>query len=350
MSKKSLKDISWLVDEPTYRADEALSFSSISKFYREGFSKLDQLFDKEESQALSFGSMVDCLMTEGEEEFNKRYFVCTIPLISDDYKLVVTAIKEELGNIHSSLYDIPSGTIVSYLDRFGIYQNNWKVETKADKIREGANTYYKMMIKAGDKEIVSTEMAQDAKDCAEAFKTSEATEFFFREDNPFDGIERLHQLKFKGEYNGVKLRCMIDLLVVDHNKKIIYIKDVKTTGDQEYQFAKSFMKWQYWMQAQIYTYILKQNLAKDEYFKDFKVLDFGFLVINKTNKIPLNWVFNQANCENDLVIEGKTRNVYLPNWRQYAVDLDCYLKLRPKTPKNISPIKENSITEALKEW
>ena len=47
--RKSLKDISWLVDEPTYRADEALSFSSISKFYREGFSKLDQLFEKEES-------------------------------------------------------------------------------------------------------------------------------------------------------------------------------------------------------------------------------------------------------------------------------------------------------------
>ena len=178
MSKKSLKDISWLVDEPTYRADEALSFSSISKFYREGFSKLDQLFDKEESQALSFGSMVDCLMTEGEEEFNKRYFVCTIPLISDDYKLVVTAIKEELGNVHSSLYDIPSATIVSYLDRFCIYQNNWKVDTKADKIRGGANTYYQMMIKAGDKEVVSTEMAQDAKDCAEAFKTTLSKEVF----------------------------------------------------------------------------------------------------------------------------------------------------------------------------
>ena len=27
---KSLKDISWLVDEPTYRADEALSYSTLS--------------------------------------------------------------------------------------------------------------------------------------------------------------------------------------------------------------------------------------------------------------------------------------------------------------------------------
>ena len=48
---KSLKDISWLVTEETYRADKALSYSTISKFKREGFEHLDTLFDKVESSS-----------------------------------------------------------------------------------------------------------------------------------------------------------------------------------------------------------------------------------------------------------------------------------------------------------
>ena len=40
---KELKDISWQVDESTYRADPALSYSTLAKFEREGFNKLDHL-------------------------------------------------------------------------------------------------------------------------------------------------------------------------------------------------------------------------------------------------------------------------------------------------------------------
>ena len=54
---KSLKDISWLVDESTYRADKALSYSTISKFKREGFEHLDTLFDKVESPLITFFSL-----------------------------------------------------------------------------------------------------------------------------------------------------------------------------------------------------------------------------------------------------------------------------------------------------
>ena len=64
---KSLKDISWLVTEETYRADKALSYSTISKFKREGFEHLDTLFDKVESPSLFLGSLVDCLTTDPPE-------------------------------------------------------------------------------------------------------------------------------------------------------------------------------------------------------------------------------------------------------------------------------------------
>ena len=64
---KSLYDISWKVDEPTYRADPALSYSTLARYEREGFNNLDKLFDRIETPSLVFGSCVDTLITGNEE-------------------------------------------------------------------------------------------------------------------------------------------------------------------------------------------------------------------------------------------------------------------------------------------
>ena len=71
---KSLKDISWDVTEDQYRADSALSYSTLSRFNREGFDNLAHLFDKIESPSLLFGSVVDTLLTGTEKEFEDRFF------------------------------------------------------------------------------------------------------------------------------------------------------------------------------------------------------------------------------------------------------------------------------------
>ena len=72
---KSLYDISWQVTEEEYRADKALSYSTLAKFKRSGFNGLNNLFDKVETPSLTFGSAVDSIITGGEEEFNERFFV-----------------------------------------------------------------------------------------------------------------------------------------------------------------------------------------------------------------------------------------------------------------------------------
>lgn len=55
MNRKSLKDISWNVSEETYRADPALSYSTLARYEREGFNNLDKLFDRLETPSLTFG-------------------------------------------------------------------------------------------------------------------------------------------------------------------------------------------------------------------------------------------------------------------------------------------------------
>ena len=61
MERKSLYDISWGVSEDTYRADPALSYSTLAKYEREGFNNLEHLFDKVETPSLTFGGNPDYL-------------------------------------------------------------------------------------------------------------------------------------------------------------------------------------------------------------------------------------------------------------------------------------------------
>lgn len=206
---KSLKDISWNVTEKEYRADPALSYSTLSRFNREGFDNLEHLFDKTESPSLLFGSIVDCILTGTEEEFNDRFFVADFPELPEKQKEIVESIfhAAEPGE---SWDDITDDVILRCIVDNN-YQPNWKQETRIKVIREAGREYYDLLVLANGKTVINRQLYQDALSCVEILKQSESTKWYFEEDNPFDkSIERLYQLKFKGEYSGIPLRCMAD--------------------------------------------------------------------------------------------------------------------------------------------
>ena len=337
--KKSLKDISWQVDEPEYRADNAYSYSIIAKFDREGFEKLDSLFDKVESPSLLFGSCVDTLLTDGQDAFDARFFVADFPEIQDTVKKIV----EELFNSYAETYDdlnnIPDKYIIPMTEVYE-YQRNWKPETRAKVIKEKGSEYYNLKYLAGDKTIITSALYGDVLACVEALKTSDATKWYFEDDNPFDdSIERLYQLKFKGEYEGIPLRCMADLIIVRHDTKEIIPCDLKTSYKEEWNFWKSFIEWRYFIQANLYAEIIRQNIIKDEYFKDFKVADYRFIVICNRTRQPLVWEWNKTKTETDFSIN----NITFPNWRGIVKRLDYYLKNRPQVPEDIKTKEPNNI-------
>lgn len=206
---KSLKDIAWNVTEEEYRADPALSYSTLSKFNREGFDNLEHLFDKTESPSLLFGSIVDCILTGTEEEFNDRFFVADFPELPEKQKEIVESIfhAAKLGESWDKIMD---AIILEHL-LANNYQPNWKAETRIRVIREVGREYYDLLTLANGKTVISQKLYQDALDCVEILRKSESTKWYFEADNPFDkSIERLYQLKFKGEYSGIPLRCMAD--------------------------------------------------------------------------------------------------------------------------------------------
>ena len=337
-SLKDLKRISWVCSEEEYRADSSYSYSTLAKYNREGFNKLDTLFDKVESPSLTFGSAVDSIITGGEEEFNERFFVADFPEIQDSQRKIVDTLYKDFGNTYQYLLEIPDSTIINYTEQLK-FQLNWKPETRVKVLRNNCSYYYNLLLVSEGKTVLDNNTYTDVLDCVDALKGSDATKWYFAKDNPFDGINRYYQLKFKGEWEGIPLRCMADLIIVDHKNKVIIPCDLKTSSKKEWEFYKSFIEWNYWIQAQLYWYIIRQNLDKDEVYKDYKLLDYRFIVISRNSEMPLVWIYPDTQVITDCTYGSKGQYV-CRNWRTIVKELHYYLTHSPEYPIGVTEIND----------
>ena len=342
MNRKSLRDISWNVSEETYRADPALSYSTLARYEREGFNNLDKLFDRLETPSLTFGSAVDSIITGGQEEFDERFMVAEFPSTPDSITKMVKSLFSQYGDSYRSLIAIPNDAIIKETE-YQSYQMNWKPETRAKVIKEKGADYYNLLFIAGSRTILDTQTYQDVCNAVRALKESKSTQFYFAEDNPFEpDIERLYQLKFKACLKGIEYRCMSDLLVCDSRNKIIYPIDLKTSSHTEWDFYKSFIDWLYAIQARLYWRIIRDNLNRDKYFKDFKLADYKFIVVNRKTLTPLVWEFKDTTTLGTLYF-GKSKQIEMRDPEDIGKELSSYLTSRPKVPMGINETGLNDL-------
>ena len=343
---KKLSEVAWNVTEEEYRADPALSYSTLSRFDREGFANIDKLFDKQETPSLLLGSIVDTIITDGEDEFNRRFVVAEYPDIPDSITQIVKALFNEFSVTHRTLESIPNEEVIGFASRFN-YQNNWKPETRTKVIKEKGNRYYDLLYLTIDKTLVSQDMYNDALRMVDALRTSEATKWYFADNNPFEPeIERYYQLKFKATLHNIDYRIMADLIICDHKNKELILCDLKTSGHEEYSFASSFLTWNYSYQARLYARVIAENIKKDPYFKDFKLSNYRFIVVNKTTLNPLVWEFPYTHAIGDIKLESEKGYVrILKDPENIGKELSYYLSSRPRVPNGIDEFGTNNIIE-----
>lgn len=343
MERKSLKDISWQVTEDVYRQDPALSYSTLARYEREGFDNLDKLFDRIETPSLTFGSAVDSLITGSEEEFNERFMIAQMDNSPSD---TLVAITKKIFSVwkdgYTDIRDIPDDMIISTIHDIP-WNSHWLPKTRAKKIKEDCAAYYKLLYLSDDKTILSTNVYQDVINTVDKLKSANSTRFYFEPNNVFDNnIERFYQLKFKATFNNVNYRCMMDEAIVIHNNKVIVPVDLKTSSKPEYNFYKSFIDWRYDIQARLYWRILRDNMDRDPYFKDFTLADYRFIVANKRTLNPLVWQWGDTTKVGDIITKN---NNILRDPFVIGEELNGYLKNKPVVPNGINLIKPNKLED-----
>ena len=346
MLTKELKDIALPITEPEYRADPALSYSTLATYERGGFYSIKTLAEKKESPSLLLGSVVDCILTDGEDAFNDRFAVMDYN-ITDGGANVCKALATVYSEQYKEFKDIPEVLVSQTAQEVGFWKDpKWNSRRYKEVLNTGdVDIYYKVLTNK-DKTIISAQMYSDALAMVDALKTSEATKFYFAPDNPFDdSIRRYYQLKFKATLNDIDYRAMLDLIWVDYENKKIHLCDLKTSHKPEYKFPLSFLEWNYLIQSKLYTRLVQANIEKDEYFKDFTIEDFTFIVVNKDTLTPLAWKFTDFNVKGTFVY-GKNKTE-LRDPEDIGKELHYYLTHDCKVPLDISMTEPNDIVKFL---
>lgn len=343
MERKSLEDISWKVTEEVYRKDPSLSYSTLARYEREGFNNLDKLFDRVESPSLTFGSAVDTLITGSEEEFNDKFMVAQLDnTLSDTLITITNRLFNRWKDTYNNIKDIPEDKVIETIQDIS-WNNHWLPKTRVTKIKGDCAAYYKLLYLSEGKTILSTYVYQDVINAVDKLKSADSTKFYFEQNNVFDNsIERLYQLKFKATFNEIDYKCMADEVLILHNHKLVVPIDLKTSYKPEWDFYKSFIEWGYMIQSRLYWRIIRDNMDKDPYFKDFKLANYRFIVINKKTLVPLVWEFESTQKIGDITTK---EGLVLRDPFVIGEELKEYLTNKPIVPKGIELIKPNKLED-----
>lgn len=344
---KSLYDISWKVDEPTYRADKALSQSTLGRFDREGFSKLANIYDPIESPSLTFGTVVDTLLTGSQEDFDNT-FIISGKILDEETATIVKTIYDNFKDNYQNFIQIPIVQVSQTAKQCGFWPaDKWSDAARYNGLLKKGDIerYYQLLRQSENKIVIDSDTYNDALKCVAALKTSEATRFYFAEDT--ENVKRFYQLKFKAILENVEYKGMLDNCLVDYTNKKIYPIDLKTSSTPEYEFYKSFIKYGYAHQARLYYRLLENAVRNDEYFKDFEIEDFTFIVVNRYTLIPLTWRFSDTKTIGTLKY-GTTRQIIFRDPYELGTELHYYLTHEEcKVPNGINTNRTNSLVEYL---
>ena len=247
-----------------YSKKFSFSYSSLNKLMWNPavFYQMYVLGNKEErtDAHLVQGKIVHALLLE-EEKFNEQFVISPGKLPGDNVKIIVDRVYShhvELakdGDTRTNLEEF-DGAILDVMKDINYFQNLLTDKQRVQKVvtLEATNYWAFLKIK-GAKTLIDQETYDYCKSAVDLIKTNKSIcELIGCDLNDFSNVE-IHneypvQIEFDDKPFGFK--GIIDNLLIDHDKKIIFVNDIKTTSKDLKDFPESVEFYSYWMQAAIY--------------------------------------------------------------------------------------------------
>lgn len=337
--------------EEEYRNRHEISYSMISKYARLGFEGYLKLNDKEESESLSFGSALDCYLTD-RENFSKTYNVAEKPFkISGKTKEVL----EYVAKLQYSCLDrVNSDAWIRAFDEIDYY-SNLPYSSRLNKFKRDGKfipeyeEYHKFLLNSMGKIGLTMDEYNSIQSCEASIRTNGWASMYFFNDTLGNNEEVHYQLKFNAILNGVGYRCMADAIYINHETKEIIPIDLKTTSKPEWKFPMSFIEWRYDIQARLYWRVINANIKHSKEFYDYKLSDYRFVVVNRFRPSCLVWKFSATKNIGEIIIPAPKRsNIILKDPYDDGRELHELLISSASVPSGIKQNGENDILTYLK--
>lgn len=300
-----------------FKVNKGMIIGSIVDFYAtENMSEFENYFwiDKIENiprpQIKEFSDYVFENEIDNLEKKFSEMNLSTSDLLKDD--IIIYRDKKLLGN-----FIISNNTFEKAFNKVGFKKKN--IESVLDEFYQNLDYYrYKIrkhLFEINEKMIITDQDIKIATKCFENILNSQFKKFFVKNNKK---LELYHQVEIYWKNECMK-KSKIDILFIDHEEKVIGIKDLKTMYDHTVNFLDSFIKYRYDIQMNHYyeslkflvnakcNYINLPDYIKGLIKKGYKYSNyFGFIVASTEKEcLPLEFYFN---INNSYIIKNRKLN------------------------------------------
>ena len=291
--------------EASYRAIEMNSSSSLKEFsmdkkkYHRRYILGEKTEDKD-TQAATTGRVVETLLLE-PEEFDNRFHMSScakaptglmLDFVNALYTHTASATNEH-GQITKNFEDIAKD---AYVD------SGFKIKFDAVLAKfagSDAEVYYNELriVKAKGLTVVTTEDVTNAERIVTELKTNSTTAEIVNLVNSARW-EVFNQMQIEGyKVGGVEFKSMMDKVVIDHNKKLVQVYDLKCVWAVEGFYEEYYLYRRAYIQAYLY-WIACNKLIEELDINDYYVEYPKFIVCDSTNYMhPLIYTLDSNDLE-----------------------------------------------------
>ena len=290
---KLIENTTEIAEKEFYEKEFKFSYSSFTKLLWNpaAFYQMYVLGIREEttSPSLINGKVIHALLLS-ENIFNELFIISPDNLPTGNNKLVIDRVfahhiellsnggeKTELNEYSNAILDI--------LVDIKLHQSLKTDQQRIDKIITEENiNYWTFLNSRNGRQLIDLETYYYCLNATKMVRESpELVKLMGLGVSSFDNITVLNECpleKNKEEKYPFGLKGILDNIVVNHDEKIIYINDLKTTSKNLSNFHESIEIYSYWLQAIIYIILVYENftsLILDEKYE----VKFHFIVIDK---------------------------------------------------------------------
>lgn len=273
--------------EKEYRAMDMDSSSSLKEFsidrkkYYKKYVKGEKVEEKD-TLASTMGKLVETLLME-PDEFENRFYMSAcaktptglmLDFVEALYKFTLEATDEE-GNVIKTFEEISRDAYV---------ESGFKI--KYEKVIEkfvgsDAEIYYNEIrkVRSGGLSVITVEDVTNAEKIVTELKTNETTSKVVNLVNSAR-YEVFNQFQIEGyQIGSLKMKSMLDKMVIDHDKKTVQIYDLKCVWSVENFYEEYYL----YRRAYIQAYVYHRAVVSTIEFQDYEVLPPMFIVCDSTN-------------------------------------------------------------------
>tara|TARA_R110002050_G_scaffold116946_2_gene233640 strand:+ start:17273 stop:18289 length:1017 start_codon:yes stop_codon:yes gene_type:complete len=213
---------------------------------------------EDDKKSYNLGSAIHCYILE-QEKFHSRYSVSNVPVVGGMMgKFIEALIKNEkflVESVYDSTEDTPAELVIKSIDE--LYEQCYTISgfkipmaTVINKLETAENKQYLDFLRQSeDKTILSQEDMGIVLNCSEAVKAHSIASHILNTSD-LSGAEPEKELLWK--HKDFKIKSIIDNLILNKDRKLVTIVDLKTTAKSVYGFSRAYSSYGYYRQIAIY--------------------------------------------------------------------------------------------------